>query len=128
MKCIERKNTMTTEMTIEVDLKSKGLVQVQIVEGQIEEVKLYANTGGIGVYNREKREDINICLKEIFDEDIEAFKNILRNIEEDAEFFSYNKSFLDSKREAEVQELLTYIKGFNVMLAEKQKEVDKYTL
>lgn len=119
---------MTTEMTIEVDLKIKGLVQVHIVEGQIEKVKLYANTGGIGVYNREKREDINICLKEIFDEDIEAFKNILRNIEEDAGFFSYNKSFLDSKREAEVQELLTYIKGFNVMLAEKQKEVDKYTL
>lgn len=119
---------MTTEMTIAVDLKRNGLVEVEIVEGRIAKVKFHANTGGLGVYNREKKEDINICLKKIFDEDIEAFKNILRNIEEDAEFFSYYKSLLDTERESKQQKLLDSIKGFTAMLAEMQKEVDKYTL
>lgn len=119
---------MTNEMTIAVDLKRNGLVEVEIVAGRISKVKFYADTGGLGVYNREKKDDINICLKKIFDEDIEAFKNILRNIEEDAEFFSYYKSLLDAEIESKQQKLLDSIKGFTTMLAEMQAEIDKYTL
>lgn len=119
---------MTTKMTIKVYVKSKGTMEVRIEEGRIEKVIFCSHTGGLGSYNREKKEDINICLRMILDEDIEAFKNILRNIEEDAEFFSYNKSLLDAKRESKEQKLLDSIKGFTTMLAKMQAEIDKYML
>lgn len=120
--------TRTTTMTFDVDVEHEGTIKVRIEEGQIKEVKVFLTLGGRRTYQREEKDRINDWFKKILEEDVEAFKKILRNIEEDADFFFYNKSLLDTERESAEQKLLASMKGFTTILEEMQKEVDKYTL
>lgn len=118
---------MTNVMKIVVDLERNDTVEVQVEEGKIVSLVTYTGMGSVfgeEIYYKSRFE-------RIFNENIEAFKNILINIKEDEEFFPYGKSLLDAKREQARKELLDCMKGYEamlLMLAEKQKEVDRYTL
>lgn len=81
------------------------------------------------IAKRGEKQEIEFRLKNILEENVYAFKDILKNIEEkDEEYFPYGKSLLDAKREPKVQAILDSRKKFDAILAEMQKEVDKYTL
>lgn len=114
-------------MLKEVNLKNGGAIEVRIENGQIAEISYMHGTKKIA--KRGEKQEIEFRLKNILEEDVDAFRDILENIEEkDKEYFSYGKSLMDVKREPKVQVLLDCRRKFDSILAEMQKEVDKYTL
>lgn len=116
-----------TVMTSKVNLKNGGAIEVRIENGQIAEVSYMHGTKKIA--KRGEKQEIEFRLKNILEENVYVFKDILKSIEEkDEEYFPYGKSLLDAKREPKVQAILDSRKKFDAILAEMQKEVDKYTL
>lgn len=115
-----------TVMLKKVNLKNGGAIEVRIENGQIEEVS-YSH-GITTITKREEKREIEFRLENIFVDDVEAFKDILRNIKDDADFFSYGKELLDSRRNAKLKTMLEYRKECDRRLEQMQKEVDKYTL
>ena len=113
-------------MLKKVNLKNGGAIEVRIENGQIEEVS-YSH-GITTITKREEKREIEFRLENIFVDDVEAFKDILRNIKDDADFFSYGKELLDSRRNAKLKTMLEYRKECDRRLEQMQKEVDKYTL
>lgn len=118
----ERRTTMTTK----VKLKNGGVIEVRIEKGQIAEIS-YSH-GTTTRAKREERAEIEFRMKNILEDDAEAFKSFLRIIESDEEFFSYGQGLLNMKRETKVKALFDCRRKFDSILAEMQKEVDKYTL
>ena len=113
-------------MLKKVNLKNGGAIEVQIENGQIAGVS-YSH-GITKIAKREEKREIEFRLENIFVEDVEAFKDILRSIKDDADFFSYGKELLDSRRNAKLKTMLEYRKECDRRLKQMQKEVDKYML
>lgn len=118
----ERRTTMTTK----IKLQNGGAIEVRIEEGQIAEIS-YSH-GVTKIAKREEPEEIRFRLENIFVENLEVFKQILRNIEEDKEFFSYGCSLLEEKRNARLKVMLDYRTECDRRLKQMQAEIDKYML
>ena len=115
-----------TRMTTKVKLKNGGAIEVRIENGQIAEIS-YSH-GVTKIAKREERAEIQFRLESIFVENLEMFKQILRNIEDDKEFFSYGCSLLEEKRNAKLKTMLEYRKECDRRLKQMQEEIDKYRL
>lgn len=113
-------------MTTKVNLKNGGAIEVRIENGQIAEI-FYMHGTKI-ITKREEKREIEFRLENIFVDDVETFKDILRNIKDDADFFSYGKELLDSRRNAKLKTMLDYRKECERRLKQMQEEVNKYTL
>lgn len=74
-----------TAMTTKVNLKNGGAIEVRIEKGQIAEIS-YSH-GTTTKAKREERAEIEFRMKNILEDDVEAFKSFLRIIESDEEFF-----------------------------------------
>lgn len=118
-------------MIFEVNLSDGEVMEIRIEKGQITEVTRLYTTGGMKRHKREEVCSIKGCLKNVFTDNVDDLRYILKKIEYDEYFFSYVKSLFDAAKELKTQELMdaiNFVKSSIAMLAEKQKEVDKYTL
>lgn len=113
-------------MKTKVKLQNGGAIEVRIENGQIAEIS-YSH-GVTKIAKREEPKEIKFRLEHIFVENLEVFKQILRNIEEDKEFFSYGCDLLTEKRNAKLKTMLDYRKECDRRLKQMQAEIDKYTL
>ncbi len=114
-------------MTTAVKLKDGGKIEVKISDGQIETI-YYENHGHGTCYERRQKQDIQIQLKNIFDEDVEKLKQILVNIKNDEEFFAYGKQFLDAKRERLLANFSSYKQEVQRRMQQMEKEIDRFRL
>ncbi len=115
-----------TRMTTKVKLKNGGAIEVRIENGQIAEIS-YSH-GVTKIAKREERAEIQFRLENIFVENLEMFKQILRSIKEDKDFLSFGYSLLEQKRNAKLKVMLDYRKECDRRLKQMQEEVDKYML
>lgn len=115
-----------TRMTTKVKLKNGGAIEVRIENGQIAEIT-YSH-GVTKIAKREETEEIKFRLENIFVENLEMFKQILRSIKEDKDFLSFGYSLLEQKRNAKLKVMLDYRKECDRRLKQMQEEVDKYML
>ena len=115
-----------TRMTTKVNLQNGGVIEVRIENGQIAEIT-YSH-GVTKIAKREETEEIKFRLENIFVENLEMFKQILRSIKEDKDFLSFGYSLLDQKRNAKLKVMLDYRKECDRRLKQMQEEVDKYML
>lgn len=115
-----------TRMTTKVNLQNGGVIEVRIENGQIAEIT-YSH-GVTKIAKREETEEIKFRLENIFVENLEMFKQILRSIKEDKDFLSFGYSLLEQKRNAKLKVMLDYRKECDRRLKQMQEEVDKYML
>lgn len=118
----ERRTVMKTK----VNLKNGGAIEVRIENGQIAEIT-YSH-GTTITAKRENQAEIEFRMKNILEDDVEAFKKFLKIIESDEDFYSYGRKLLEMKRETKLKVMLEYRKECDRRLKQMQKEVDKYTL
>lgn len=118
----ERRTTMTTK----VKLKNGGAIEVRIEKGQIAEIT-YSH-GTTITAKRENRAEIEFRMKNIFEDNVDEFKKLLKRIESDEDFYSYGRSLLDTKIEALLEAIKAYRRECDRRLKQMQEEVDRYTL
>lgn len=114
-------------MTIVINLKDGGKIEVRISNGRIETI-YYQNHGTAITYERRQKQDIQFQMKIIFDENVEKLKEILVNIREDEEFFTYGKQLLDAKRERLMANFSSYRQEARRRMRQMEKEIYKFTL
>lgn len=115
-----------TRMTTKVNLQNGGVIEVRIENGQIAEIT-YSH-GVTKIAKRDEPEEIKFRLENIFVENLEMFKQILRSIKEDKDFLSFGYSLLAQKRDAKLKAMLDYRKECDRRLKQMQEEIDKYML
>lgn len=118
----ERRTVMTTK----VNLKNGGAIEIRIENGQIAEIT-YSH-GTTITAKRENQAEIEFRMKNILEDDVEAFKKFLKIIKSDEDFYSYGRKLLEMKREPKLKAMLEYRKECDRRLRQMQEEVDRYTL
>lgn len=113
-------------MTTKVNLKNGGAIEVRIENGQIAEIT-YSH-GTTITAKRENQAEIEFRMKNILEDDVEAFKKFLKIIKSDEDFYSYGRKLLEMKREPKLKAMLEYRKECDRRLRQMQEEVDRYTL